>query len=117
MRDQVRELRAPYVLGRLALIHPPQDAVILGPSIPNVTASIEPPDPGIAWIIDPPHPGIAWILGPPNPNVTVSPIPPRPGVEMTVLDPCPAVASIEPPDPHALGLELALAFAVVALRR
>jgi hypothetical protein len=59
----------------------------------------------------------AIILGPPIPNVTASPISPRHGVEMTVSDPRPDVASIEPPDPlvHALGL--ALAIAVVALRR
>ncbi|WP_437534152.1 hypothetical protein WME79_08645 [Sorangium sp. So ce726] len=76
------------------MILPPQDAVILGPPIPNVTACLTPPHPGI--------------VGRTSPSA---------GVEMTLSDPCSYVASIEPPDPHVHALGLALAIALVALRR
>ncbi|WP_437590458.1 hypothetical protein [Sorangium sp. So ce1000] len=49
------------------MILPPQDAEIVDPPFPGVTASIEPPDPGVAWIVvDPPNPNVASIE-PPDP--------------------------------------------------
>ncbi|WP_437301202.1 hypothetical protein [Sorangium sp. So ce426] len=48
------------------MILPPQDADVIDPPNPGVTASIEPPDPGVAWIVDPPNPNVASIE-PPDP--------------------------------------------------